>query len=207
MIRGAAVVLGLLAVAAPTSAQGVYIGSEPTMCPSPFRPFSGLTFHEDEAWRVTWSTSPYQLGRAFYRGSPDPVLSQDGTALWWNPSVLAECINHWYQQPNGSNYVIFDWHALSYQGRVVSENCGLGDGDEPIYITSYDPYSPYGPEGENETATDCEDDGLGGGGDGDGGEEISCHWEWVVVEASTDGGATWFEWWSGWATVCEYDAA
>jgi hypothetical protein len=207
-MRPAALVLmalGAALAAVPAEGQGVYIGSEPTVCPSPFRPISGLTFHEGEAWRVTWTTGPFQVGRAFYQGTPDPVLSQDGTSLWWNPSLLAECLNHWYQQPDGSHYVIFNWHVVSYQGRVVSENCGgEGGGGDPIYLGSYDPYAAAGPEDELVIPLDCSGGG-GGGGDGSGGgeEDLTCHWEWIVIEASTDGGATWFEWWSGWATVCE----
>jgi hypothetical protein len=48
------------------------------------------------------------------------------------------------------------------------------------------------------------------GSSGDGSQSAStttstatCHTEWIVVEVSSDGGATWSTSWEGWATVCE----
>ena len=43
----------------------------------------------------------------------------------------------------------------------------------------------------------------GGGGADDGGGGWSCSTEYVVIEISYDGGATWQTWWQGYATVCE----
>ena len=42
-----------------------------------------------------------------------------------------------------------------------------------------------------------------GGGGGGGGGGTTCHQEWVIIEVSYDGGATWSTWWEGYANVCE----
>ena len=50
----------------------------------------------------------------------------------------------------------------------------------------------------------CTDAGAnwGNGTGGNGGSPQGCPIEWVTVEISYDGGATWSELWSGWATTC-----
>jgi hypothetical protein len=42
----------------------------------------------------------------------------------------------------------------------------------------------------------------GGGGSGDD-DDDNCRTEYVIVEVSNDGGATWSTYWEGYATVCE----
>jgi hypothetical protein len=45
--------------------------------------------------------------------------------------------------------------------------------------------------------------GSGGSGGSTATSTASCRTEWVVVEVSSDGGASWSTYWEGWATVCE----
>jgi hypothetical protein len=96
--------------------------------------------------------------------------------------------------------------VLSFEGTVWRNNsadggagCGGGGGgaeNDPIYATSYDPYAP---DPENGALTpSC---GGSGGGSGSGG--YSCAWDYITIEISYDGGATWQEYWSGWAQVCD----
>jgi hypothetical protein len=78
------------------------------------------------------------------------------------------------------------------------DGCG-GWKDEPIYMTSYDPYAPHGEE--DGIAADCDADGSTGGSSG--GFSTTCRWDHVTLEVSYDGGATWQTYWSGWAQVCD----
>jgi hypothetical protein len=75
------------------------------------------------------------------------------------------------------------------------DGCGGGGGgyDDPVYITSYDPYAPA-PADTGEATIEC------GGGGGGGGR--TCYWEWMDIEISRDGGGSWEPWWSGWGQVC-----
>jgi hypothetical protein len=64
---------------------------------------------------------------------------------------------------------------------------------------TYEPYDPdYG------GSDDCGGSGSGGGGDGGSGagSGSGCRTEYVYVEVSHDGGATWVTYWEGYATVC-----
>lgn len=75
-----------------------------------------------------------------------------------------------------------------------------GTGAQPIRPYTevvYDPYSG----GDIEDEENC--GGSGGGGDSPGPGGSTCHSEWLVVERSDDGGATWYVIWEGWGTVCE----
>ena len=183
--------------------------TEHTTCSSPVRPNSGWTYHGGYRWAVTWYTFPFQMGFAQYSASPNPAISDDGRATWYNPGAYVECTNTWYYNLDGSvAYVEFRWHVISYSGEIRENSdsgCG-GDGGgdwggtDPIYITSYDPYAP---EQEGDVSVqDC-----GGGGGGGGGGTLVCWWEWMEIEISYDGGKTWHPFWSGWGQVCEHQAA
>jgi hypothetical protein len=210
MIRVAArVVLALAALATPLcslASQAIRGRTEHTVCPSPFRPISGLTFHEGKAWSVTYHTFPYQYGFAQYSAVPSPAISDDGQAMWTNPGVYVECTNTWYLNPNGSiAYVDFRWHIISYRGQVTVNNdgCESGGGGDPIYMTSYDPYAPDENAVDASVQSYCGGDGGGGGGGGGTGGGVSCRWEWMEIEISYNGGLTWETYWSGWGQTCE----
>lgn len=99
--------------------------------------------------------------------------------------------------------------VVSFEGtvwRVASNDPGCGGGGEPIYMESFDPYSPGVSEAEISSGAPSAECGGGGGGGGDGGGGgggISCYWEWMEIEISRDGGQTWEHFWSGWGQVCE----
>lgn len=183
--------------------------TEHTTCPTPFRPFAGLTFHGGYAWAVTYHTFPYQFGFAQYSAIPDPAISDDGRATWSNPGAYVECTNTWWFNPDGSvNNVEFRWHIISYRGdiRENSSECGGDGGDwggnDPIYVTSYDPYVA-----EQVGAGSVQDCGGGEDGGGADGSTLTCWWEWLEIEISYDGGKTWHPFWSGWGRVCQEQAA
>ena len=48
---------------------------------------------------------------------------------------------------------------------------------------------------------DTEDNSSGSSGGGGGG--YNCSWDYITIQISYDGGATWQDYWSGWAQVCE----
>ncbi len=113
--------------------------------------------------------------------------------------------NQWLAEGpwTGKCYGYSQWgigRVLSFEGTVWRTNLAVGSGSgcgkESYYETSYDPYLPEPCEGEG--------DGSGGGGGDDGGNSgYSCTWEYITIEASYDGGATWEDFWSGWAKVCD----
>lgn len=114
----------------------------------------------------------------------------------WTASgpVIAECRRGWLP---GLGLIRLTDHEGQLRRNGI--NAGGGDGscereEDPIYMTSYDPYAPA-PEGDAVTA-EC-----GGGGSGDGGG-YTCSWEWMEIEISYDGGQTWQTYWSGYGQVC-----
>jgi hypothetical protein len=183
--------------------------TEYTVCPTPFRPISGITSHAGKLWYVTYHTFPYQVGFAQYSALPSPAVSDDGKATWTDPGAYVECTNTWYFNPNGSvAFVDFRWHVVDYRGEVTytgSGACETDGGGDPVYITSYDPYAPVSDEHPGEVSLQgC--DGSTGGNSGSGGGR-SCWWEWMTVEVSYNGGLTWETLWSGWGQVCEQQAS
>jgi hypothetical protein len=94
--------------------------------------------------------------------------------------------------------------VVSFEGTVwpTSSGGGCGGGGtikDPIYMESYDPYSPDPEDGALTPA-------CGGGGGGFTGGGYNCTWDYITMEISYDGGATWQDYWSGWAQVCESPA-
>jgi hypothetical protein len=77
--------------------------------------------------------------------------------------------------------------------------------DAGQYITSIDSeeYNPYDPD--QQILVDCEDGDFGGNPGSVG--NMTCWQEHMVIEISYDGGVSWNEFWSGWATVCESNAS
>jgi hypothetical protein len=69
--------------------------------------------------------------------------------------------------------------------------------DDPIIMSSYDPYAPTPDAADGGETIQCGGDGSGGG--------RTCFWEWMVIEVSLDGGMNWEPWWSGWGQVCYYN--
>lgn len=96
--------------------------------------------------------------------------------------------------------------VLSFEGTVWAvgndegDGCGGGGGDW-YYMESYDPYAPT-PEQDAMTAS-C----GGGGGAGFDPGNYSCHWDYITLEISYDGGQTWQHFWSGWAQICDEQMA
>lgn len=152
-------------------------------------------------FRVVWRTGPGQMGSAVYYGTPNPVVSTDGTKQWDNPELLATCQIIWYwtgveAQAN------FDWHVVAYSGEI--RNCAgpgtrpTGELDDSFEDSSYDPYANYSSGDTTCSAVSP----VSGGATWEGPGGSICSYQWIIIEVSHDGGRTWQEYWSGWAPVC-----
>lgn len=114
----------------------------------------------------------------------------------WTASgpVIAECRRGWIP---GLGLIRLTDHEGQLRRNGINaggDDCNRGGhwGDDPVYMTGYDPYAPAPDEGSVEIA-------CGGGGGGDG---YTCYWEWMEIEISYDGGATWQLFWADWGQVC-----
>jgi hypothetical protein len=206
IVRRISVLAALVGLAVPgrqLGAQAIQGPTELTICTTPFTPASVFTFHGGYAWYVTYYTFPFQFGHATFSALPDPVVSDDGAATWTGPGADVECTNTWYFNPNGSvAYVRYNWHIIRYRGTITVNSGCSGDGgtiSDPIFMNSYDPYAPE-QAGDAVTLQSC---GGGSAGTGGGDADSACHWEWMEIEISYDGGQTWHPFWSGWGQVCE----
>jgi hypothetical protein len=200
------VLLGYVATAtllpAAASAQWIETGREPTVCPTPFKPISGITFRGWTGFKVTWTTARGQFGAATYLGLPNPVVSDDATKIWENPTAFVTCEIIWYASARGAE-AVFDWHVVSYGGEI--RNCatsgtrptGEVDGgsiDDPAF-------DPYLTADAYDGSCDPPLEG-GGGGSWPGPDGTTCTYMYVYIDVSYDGGRTWKVYWEGWATVC-----
>lgn len=93
--------------------------------------------------------------------------------------------------------------VLSFEGTVWPANSDSGGGcdggaiKEPVYMESDEPGAENG-----ELTANC-----GGATGGNSGGGYECSWDYITIEISYDGGATWQDYWSGWSQVCESLAA
>jgi len=183
----------------PGFAQRVYAYTEPSPCTVFFQPNELVTHHAGARFEVEWYINFPQYGPVWYYGQPDPVISDDGTKKWTNPTVNVTCFTDWYYlYPTYNMDANFRWHINEYGGEVTS--CGGGNAG-PTNFTyaaedpSYDPYGTYDPGGGS-----CQPGTTGSTSGGDG---LVCHTEYIYIEISYDGGITWEGWWEGYATVCD----
>lgn len=128
-------------------------------------------------------------------------ISADGRAKWIDPGHYTKCEKQiWFVpgQPGRIERVRDKYTTVYTEG--YAEEISVCSGPEIIR----EPYDPYSPTGPNDPGDDCESPANPGGeGGGGGGGGMSCHTEYVIVEISNDGGATWEVYWEGYATVCE----
>lgn len=139
------------------------------------------------AWRSILQTTPLP-SRNWYEASSDrnPV-STDRKVRWYGAQLEGYCTVE-----RTPYYITYHTYPVAYRGTVRPCN-GSGAGglvsyEDPPESWSYDPYGTYGECG-------------GGAGDGDQGGS-GCRVEYVYIEQSTDGGATWRVIWEGFATLC-----
>ena len=192
-LRSLVATLGLLCtmINAPSSAQRVYVYSEPTVCTTFFKPIEGVTHHAGGEFEVSWHINFPQFGPVDYYGRPNPVISTDRTKKWTEPTANVTCYIDWFRLlPTPAWDTYFRWHINDYGGTVSSCNSSTQVAEDP----DGGPYDPFSSSGES---SDC----SGTGGSGPAGS--TCHDEYVYVEISNDGGATWYVLWEGWATVCQ----
>lgn len=153
--------------------------------------------------------------------NPDPV-STDGRARWRRARILVHCFATllW----GGSR--TYHYHPIAYSGTLepIGTACG-GDDDPPFwggdeYITSDPADSEAAPEDAPLTrlTRDANREGAppdtyitacegGAGGESGSAGNVACHWEYMIIEISYDGGKTWHVWWEGWGQVCEENEA
>ena len=186
-----------LSVVSAASLRSQVFQTRPTTCPISWRTIGDIIFFHDHYWAGTrWTTSPGQIGTAVFTGSPNPMVSENGNAIWWNPAFLGYCEATDYHWPDGTMTSEFNIQYLAEYGDVVVKDPCETETDLSTVISDvgYDPYSPGG----------CGDPGSGGGGGGGGGTDIEsrCTWESITIEISYDDGVTWTVWWAGWTLVC-----
>jgi len=131
-------------------------------------------------------------------GRGDYITSRDGEARWYQPELYVRCTA---TDKYFMGHIISTterYSVLANRGEIVVCRGTTGLLDEPTGdygggpSAAYDPYSRFG--GSN----GCESQGSGGGG----GNTTTCWDEYIYVEISYDGGATWDTIWEGWAEVC-----
>jgi hypothetical protein len=196
-LRSLVATLGSLCamISAPSSAQRVYVYSEPTVCTPFFKPNEGVTHHAGGEFDVSWYINFPQFGPVDYYGRPDPVISTDRTKKWTEPTANVTCYIDWFRLlPTPAWDADFRWHINDYGGTVSNCKGSTQVAEEP----DSGPYDPSGPTGGS---SDCSENTEGGGVGGPAGS--TCHDEYVYIEISNDGGVTWYVLWEGWATVCQ----
>lgn len=177
-----------LAIPPSVTAQRVYLYSEPTVCVTPFRPISGITFHAGGQFPVVWYLPSPTPGPIDYTGVPDPVTSLDAAKKWSEPKANVTCFLEWYQlAPTPQREVEYRWHINFYGGNVTSCVGMEGHADISPYAGEYDPYDPN-TSNQPGAGDGCTDSG-GGGGDWDGGGDGTGDNETIgVIPGSGDGG-------------------
>lgn len=148
--------------------------------------------HEwDSVWFASSSAPPLPSLRWYKPPSSATVLtSRDGKAQWSYPEVQVLC---WIY--NALDIIAYHYDPYAFRGRVTE--CAEGSGGGGTFIADpptepgYDPYEGYPLRG-----------GCAGGSGGNGGGGATCQDEYIYVEISYDGGATWLVIWEGWAEVC-----
>lgn len=150
--------------------------------PNPFQLRSYLGGRED--WAEMW---PSTSSRA--------LIAKNAPKVWKNPSITVQCFVKRIWTPFGRYNEPF--MAIKSEGGYIADISTACSG--PItrdpYAVSYDPSDPL------ESTVQSEECTAGEGGD-TGGAGVSCRNEWIRIEVSNDGGATWTVWYEGWATVC-----
>jgi len=123
-----------------------------------------------------------------------PIRDVSGRKIWTDARILVQC----YVRTSLFGLISSNFAVVAQEfGSVEDARTACGDGDPTRLVIDYDPYNPE-PEGDDRWC-----DSAGSGGDPGGGTSGNCHAEWLIVERSDDGGATWYVIWEGWGTVCE----
>jgi|GEM_PF-2327812 len=207
------------------------VGQRDVSCPGTLRPrfdnyqpvvFRGKPF--ETYWQNTAGGALGGPSYAWFVATPEPnPLSLDGTMRWRGARILVHC----YATLLWGGSRTYHYHPVAYDGVLesVRTSCGITD-DPPTwddggeYVTSD---SVAGPVLEEDTepltrlTRDPDREGApsdtymmdcGGTGDGDGGTgDVTCHWEYLTIEISYDGGRSWAVLWEGWGQVCEENAS
>lgn len=131
-------------------------------------------------------------------GSPMySVVDVTGKYVWEDARVLVRCYQVRFPFPFPFVYsvVVYEYGQVK---TIMETGCNYTLRPAPDE-TGYDPYSD-GCDGTTMTTT------TSGGDSGNsqvGGGSGNCTEEYIIVEISYDGGATWETFWEGWAMVCE----
>jgi hypothetical protein len=180
-------------VVPPLPPGGYYINC-PTAFNNVFHNY-GYVEYQGHEWDSVWfasSPSPPLPSLRWYKppSTTTTLISRDRRAQWSRPEVQVLC---WIY--NALDIIAYHYDPYAFRGTVTE--CGSAGGGgggfitDPALETGYDPYDGYPP-------TDQCPSSSGGGSGG----SASCHDEYVYVEISYDGGATWQVLWEGWAEVC-----
>ncbi|HEX6367794.1 MAG TPA: hypothetical protein VF006_02600 [Longimicrobium sp.] len=220
-----AVVTGLLLYSVSASAQ------RDVSCPTTLRPrfdnYQPIVFQGQEFETYWQNTAGGPMGGpsyAWFSATPNPdPISVDGTTRWRRARVLVHC----FVTLSWGGSRTYHYHPIAYNGTLEPVGTACGGGDDPPdwgggeYITTDPGGDEFPPEEAPLTRlrrdttkagvppdtyiTECPGGGAGGNQGGAG--NITCHWEYMIIEISFDGGKTWYVWWEGWGQVCEENAS
>jgi hypothetical protein len=192
-------------------------------CPTTLRPrfnhYQPVAYRGKEFETYWNNTAGGTLGGpslAWFVATPDPnPISLDGSVRWRGAQILVHC----YATMLWGGSRTYHYHPVAYNGTLESLRSActddpptwggdyitnepsagvvMDDGTEPLTRLTRDPYREGAPP--DTYITDC----TGGGGDAGGSGSVACHWEYMTIEISYDGGKTWSVWWEGWGQICE----
>jgi uncharacterized membrane protein YgcG len=158
-------------------------------------PFQGYRYVNSPD-KILMRSSKAAPGGTSYTGLY-PLRDVSGSKVWTDARILVQC----YVKESFFGLISTQYAVVAQEfGSVEDARTACEGGDPTRLVIDYDPYNPY-PEGGDGS---CGSPGSGGEpGGGGGGSSGACHDEWLIVERSDDGGATWYVVWEGWGTVCE----
>jgi hypothetical protein len=170
-----------------------------TMFSSDVAIVSATYLHNGHRYPIsTWVPGPaVGPNSAWYYPEVDPnPVSLDGSMKWVGASLLVACYEVPYIGIVGLHVPYFI--VMREGGHEVPTSLACNDPTAIAIDVSYDPSDPYGGSGGSCTSGDTNS----GGGSSPGGNG-NCDLEYVYIEVSDDGGATWTIYWEGYATVCQ----
>lgn len=178
---------------------------EPYQCWSQasFHSYKNPQYFEFQNSGYFFDPNPFQL-RSYLGGRMDwaemwpstgnkALIAKNAPKVWKYPSITVQCFVRRYWFGLNTPYM-----TIKNEGGYLEDLSTACSG--PItrdpYAASYDPSDPL-------ESTVASDECTNGEGGDSGGAGVSCSSEWIRIEVSNDGGATWTVWYEGTATICQ----
>lgn len=154
-------------------------------------PFQGYRFVNSND-RILMRSSKAAAGGTSFTGLY-PLRDVSGRKIWTDARILVQC----YVKESFFGFLSQTFAVVATEFGEV-EDATMACSGSPTTFASYNPYDPD----ESGYSGSCAGTSSGGGNTGSGGGGGGCQVEWLVLERSDDGGATWYVIWEGWGTVC-----